>query len=387
LLPFHPQPLENEILSSWMVRLAFANGYKLHTFYSGLIGYKDPIWNRDIDRNPSEELIKLLHYHTGQPVLSLRSMALKSFESHLFASHPIGGHGEWILPLGIFHRLHRRRGMQYCPLCLQSDLIPYFRKIWRLSFYVVCPLHECVMEEQCPSCMAPITYHRHGVGRERKIIEHALSYCSHCSFDLRQTIPDRFSWGDEPSRSKLFEIINVCHGGLWNCGTLTPPCSIPFFRGLHILCSLINGRHGQRILQKLSVATDFPVEFVGTKAHSRFNFIGIRDRLHLQMMVSWLLVDWPNRFVELCRYGRLTRSRISDEVDSLPFWLANVVNEFLDGRLYSFSESEIAQAMNHLKKMGSEMTPLALAKLLGIGLDGANSLWKSWDAGQRKYSS
>lgn len=240
------------------------------------------------------------------------------------------------------------------------------------------------MEERCPSCMVPIAYHRHGIGRERIIIEHALSYCSHCSFDLRQTIPYRFSWPDECSRLKLFEIINVCHCGLWNCGTLTPPYSVLFLRGLHILCALINGRHGQRILQKLIAAIDFQVEFSEKKSHTEFEYLSIKDRLNLQMMVSWLLVDWPKRFVDLCQSGRLTRSRISENVDFLPFWLADVVNEFLDGRLYFLSESEIEQAMNHLEKHGSKMTPFALAELLGLGRDGANIAWGKWNAGRQK---
>lgn len=34
MLPIHPQPMSDELLTSWMVRLAFANGFALHTFYS-----------------------------------------------------------------------------------------------------------------------------------------------------------------------------------------------------------------------------------------------------------------------------------------------------------------------------------------------------------------
>ncbi|WP_156038866.1 TniQ family protein [Chromobacterium haemolyticum] len=39
MLPMHPQPQPREILSSWMVRQAFANGFMLHTFYDKLLGY------------------------------------------------------------------------------------------------------------------------------------------------------------------------------------------------------------------------------------------------------------------------------------------------------------------------------------------------------------
>jgi hypothetical protein len=36
--PVHLQPLNDELLSSWMIRLAHGNGYKAHDFYAHYFG-------------------------------------------------------------------------------------------------------------------------------------------------------------------------------------------------------------------------------------------------------------------------------------------------------------------------------------------------------------
>lgn len=361
-----------------MVRLAFANGFKLHTFYSGLLGYKGPVWNRDIDRHPSEKLIFLLSSQTGQSARRLHQLTLASFESVLFESLPSIGNGSLILPVGVFHRVRRRTGMQYCPLCLNSDSVPFYRKTWRLAVHVLCPVHQCVMEEHCPSCLAPIAYHRHGVGREREVLQNALWYCSHCGFDLRLSLPRELIWPDENSRLNLLKIISACNGGQWNCGGMTPSFSLLFFKGLRILLGLIHGRHGHRILPGLATSIGIDARLPLKGSHMEFEFLNVGDRLQLLLMVSWLLLDWPSRFVELCRAGRLTRSRVSDDVNSLPFWLAAVVNEFLDNRIYQPSDQEVIEAVRYLQATHKRVTVAALRDVLGLGNDRAASERRKW---------
>jgi len=64
LWPIHLQPQKGELLSSWIVRLAHANGYKVETFCTLVFGYRSTIWNRDIDVL-SPRLLKVLETITG----------------------------------------------------------------------------------------------------------------------------------------------------------------------------------------------------------------------------------------------------------------------------------------------------------------------------------
>lgn len=61
----------------------------------------------------------LLARQAGQPVSALRALTLDRYISSLFESVNRAGNTPWILPVGVFHR--RRRGVPFCPLCLQTE--------------------------------------------------------------------------------------------------------------------------------------------------------------------------------------------------------------------------------------------------------------------------
>jgi hypothetical protein len=68
LWPVHSRPLPGELLSSWMIRLAQGNGFKVHGFYAQYFGKHRQIWTRDIDRCTPSWLIVGLSEKTGVPV-------------------------------------------------------------------------------------------------------------------------------------------------------------------------------------------------------------------------------------------------------------------------------------------------------------------------------
>lgn len=378
LLPLHPQPKPDEILSSWMVRLAFANGFPLHTFYANLLGYRAPIWNRDTDRHTSMALLSLLGRYTGQPLSALHALTLDAYEGVLFEQLPTIGIAPWILPVGVLHRLRRRAGMQFCPLCLLSDAIPYYRRSWRLALHPVCVQHRCVMQEYCPSCHEPVAYHRHGVGRGKKISDQALQCCHLCGCDLRCAQPAYVDWPDPLSWQSLSKMICSFEQGGWNCGPLTPPCGVPFFSGLRVLVGVVNGRHGMRLRERLSDILGVSFDNRDPAHHMEFELLGASERSKLLLATSWLLADWPCRFVSMCAECAFTRSRLAEDVRGLPFWLASVADEYLDRRLYLPNASEVVAAGNYLRCCGENVTPRTLGLALGLPRDSAKAAWRYW---------
>ena len=227
MLPMHPQPKQDEILSSWLVRLAFANGFPLHTFYSSLLSYKAPIWSRDIDRHPSMELLKVLESHTHKSIIALQALTFSSYEGVLFEQLPMNGDAPWLLPAGVFHRTRLRAGMQFCPLCIQNDPVPYYRRCWRLALYPICGHHNCLMHQSCPFCHSPVIFHRHGIGRSKETPDDALRLCHHCGFYLGGADQICFEWPDVESRNLLCMILNMLGaGGEWRGAA---PYGIIFF--------------------------------------------------------------------------------------------------------------------------------------------------------------
>ncbi len=48
--------------------------------------------------------------------------------------------------------MNQRPIYKYCPACLASDCIPYFRQSWRLASTYICPLHKVILRDSCPHC-------------------------------------------------------------------------------------------------------------------------------------------------------------------------------------------------------------------------------------------
>lgn len=210
-----------------MVRLAFSNGYPLHTFYSSLLGCKEAIWNRDIDRRCASTILQVLSDHTDQSVIVLESMTLGAYDGVLFENLPKIGNAPWVIPVGIFHRIRRRRGMQFCPLCLRGDSMPYYRRAWRLALYAMCEQHHCIMQEYCPNCRAPIAYHRHGIGRRRTAPEVVfLNFCHACGYDLRCSNPVYLDWSDEASWKSYIDLLAGFESGAWDALHVPVACAM-----------------------------------------------------------------------------------------------------------------------------------------------------------------
>lgn len=211
LLPIHPQPYPEELLTSWMVRLALENGWHLHTFYKEIIGYKKPIWTRDADKYDQSALIECLSVRTGVSTERIRQLSLQSYNGTLFHGNPKAAYLRWISPLGIYHRRRKLLGLQFCPLCLKEQPNGYYRKYWRVAFYTFCHKHKVLLLNECPMCSGSIEFHRTGIGyKTEKIPKIDIALCHSCGFDLRDSSTDQVyvTQGTERYRQLLNQFLN-----------------------------------------------------------------------------------------------------------------------------------------------------------------------------------
>lgn len=327
LLPFHPQPQAGEILSSWMVRLSYANGFKLHTFYSSLLGYKGSIWNRDIDRQPAPKLLELLSRYTAQDISALQAMTLSAYTGELFECLPVGN-VHWVLPVGVYHRSRRRPGVQYCPICLRSSAQPYYRRFWRLALYVVCAVHQCILNDRCPCCSLPIAFHRSGIGKTNAPRFDAMHACHVCGFDFRLT-PASFMEDVDPDAFALLLRLNSAdrlEG--WDVGETASPCPLPFYEGLRVLVNLVFGRYGQALRDAIDAELKIP-GYSQVRLGAGYELLDISNRLRIMFVLSWLLAEWPERFIRVS-FGRLPApSQARVDRGPLAFWLQKVFDPVL----------------------------------------------------------
>lgn len=157
LWPIHPKPLEDELLSSWMVRIArgfYINPCVFWRRVGGVASF------RAIDCNPDAALLRLLAERTHTPVSRVMQTTLRRFDS-----------------LALLREGSYRNLVAFCPSCL-ADGTAYFRRSWCVNFVLVCGRHNAVLLDCCPRCRALVR-------PERIPLERAsLASCRTCGFDL-----------------------------------------------------------------------------------------------------------------------------------------------------------------------------------------------------------
>ena len=183
ILPAHPKPYSDELFTSWLIRIAHANGLKIQTFCHLLFPNYE-IWNRDIDRHTPDWLINELADKTGCSTTQIYATTLGSLQGQLFEKNKLSGQLTWISSLKVNHRKRNNNAISYCPLCLATDYEPYFRKSWRVALYTFCPIHQIMMHDSCSKCGAYIAFHRQELGKPYLHHFTELNYCWHCQHDL-----------------------------------------------------------------------------------------------------------------------------------------------------------------------------------------------------------
>jgi len=167
MLPLRPQPQPLEAFTSYLTRVAEANGARrysqLNSFFEEYHSISDfaDYPPRSFGMLPAitgcgeTELLKTTFYHVGKKFGRLYdSPWLGRFLSGIVAS-----------------------SLRYCPICLQEAL--YYLLPWRFLPLAGCPKHACRLLERCGHCNCPIpifpTPFRMGV-------------CPTCGGDLRECI-------------------------------------------------------------------------------------------------------------------------------------------------------------------------------------------------------
>lgn len=370
--PAYSKPKDDELLSSWMVRLSMAHGLKLHTFCS-LAWPRRAIWNRDIDKSVDEGVLAVLSEKTDTPLERVRGATLSAYEGVLYEKHNPFGNTLWIMPVGVYHRLRRHYGLQFCPRCLTEDREPYFRRRWRLAFVTVCVEHGVLLKDRCPRCGAAVNFHRDELGLRYKYAATSMTLCHACRFDLRTA-----GEGSEGSSSEVgaddaeveFQerLLNAIRDGWIVVDGQGPVYSHLFFRVLHQLMRMVATGKRSAALRAAAIARwdvpSFTPLFSGNNRD--IERLDIDARRRLLAIARYMLEDWPDRFVRFCEANRVWSSTLLRDMDEVPFWYWRVVNEHLYRTSYCPPDEEINSAVIYIRGHGLELNKKSLSRLLGV---------------------
>lgn len=334
ILPAHPHPLDGELFSSWFARLAFDNVSKVHSFAIEIFGqqYGHSFWTRDIDCFIDQNHSSQISYRTGVNESEIFQTTIRSYEGVLFTQLN-SGFNRWVLPCGIYHRTRKSNWVVFCPLCLAADKIPYYRKSWRLSFYLVCPIHQIYMLDRCPKCDQPINFFRQELGQRSKYLVNSITDCSYCEFDLRNSNIKLIELSDSKIIQSLFDLIIKHDEGWWYLkqSNRILPLSLSYYDVIHYLSSFLNSKIGTPLYREalISLNLDFFTLFQGRK-NQVFEIRNFEERFSLLICTLWLLENWPTRILDICKKNAITASKITRS-ETLPFWFANEIDLNLKG--------------------------------------------------------
>lgn len=319
LWPAHPKPLPDELLSSWIVRIARTNGLKLQTFCDRAFGKERQLWNRDIDRLASPWLLASLARHTGTPTGTVRRTTLDIYCGRLFRERNSAGQLRWILPAGIYHRTRRRFGVQFCPRCLAEDQEPYFRTRWRVAALAFCAGYRLRLHDRCPACAVPIVYHRRELGRPNVTESGLLCLCHACNFDLRRAERVAFLPYEASIGAELATMAAHVAGK-------TTDLSIDHMDVLHQLCKvMVSLRKSANLAAFVALAAGAPSLAV-PRGCQAFESRPVQERDHIIQLAAWLLAAPQARLSEAWRAETVRYSDLVRDFPQVPRWYRAIVD-------------------------------------------------------------
>lgn len=315
LLPVRPRPYPQELLSSWFFRLAQGNSEKLHSLTRVILGERQ-VWNRDIDRLADEEVLRALGAFTGIPAEELRLHTLAALEGRVYSSFNARGINRWILPLGVYHRTRKLRGLMYCPHCLREEAA--FQLPWRLSLSVVCPKHGTVLLDACPQCSSPVVPHRVDMAAHlSKSLPTRSPHteCFHCGAELGEAVTQEapaevVQWQAEIS-------VAIFDSGLMNVREVGMVPLVEYLTVARVWLTLLSfGRRAERLRELV----DFPVKLESGVHGRSFDNLDLPTRLMAVQHLTLLFEDWPDRLVAWSKAAKIRRSTLLNDVSQPPAW-------------------------------------------------------------------
>jgi len=349
-LPARPQPLPNELLSSWLVRLARANALKYQELLTIVSGTRRSLMGRDLDASIDPGFGERLEQITGVPAAQLIALTYQTDRGNLTAiDQPKQGLKRWVLPM--VSKLRRPTGvwLQLCVTCLREDTVPFIRRHWRYAFVTTCDAHATLMISNCPSCDAPFDFTTHDIGIDRAECVVPVSECSSCRCDVRyaQTAAVLAHRRVVRYERALCRAIDRGWTRVRGSGWVY---SHQVFDVLHRLLRLLSSSKGLRQLFVEATAVNTLVDCEPNVPSGRFENWPLSARHQAMRWVSATFHRWPSGFVEQCTKFRVRSYAILGHRGEVPYWFEHIVRDYLYRPWYAPNAEEIESVRRAIAK-------------------------------------
>lgn len=343
-----PIPFEDETLSSWMVRTAYAHKTHPHTFTNQYLNYRPhSFFLTEPDITLTEQMIKTIEQKSDNKI-DVQSLMLKTYSGYL-QENIFDNPNIFLCDL------------KYCPVCLREDKVPYFRKTWRVVFYNICHKHKCRMYEHCPECKTKLDI------SQMYNNELPYTFCHKCGFELKKgrRVPIHKKYNSSIAyQNKILETIN---NGYIQLG-ITTVYSFLFFKVFSKLSKLILLDNKDKFMDKhplYKLIKNTPKQNID---HPICKKIDSKAQSALFGLIMYIFDNYPHNLRKFILKNGLTHYDMTDEMRYVPFWYETIVNEITPRYVphsMTVTKEEVEHAERYLKSIGKEINKVNLTKLLG----------------------
>jgi len=310
-----PKALESESLSSWRQRVAWANGYFLFPVPDERTRRADP----DVGENEAElRWVSDLH---GVGYGTAERMTLRAYVGTVISHLTPRSQPRWWLRAR-YGVKSLNFGPMFCPSCLGSDSVPYFRFIWRFGFVTMCPLHMVQLHDRCQECgCAPWPS---GCGIQSNVHPgfKSLRHCWHCLTDLSAVPQMKLDVRDDIAGWLSQDRLEV--------GERNVPC-IEALGGLRAVCQLFLRNRSRTCIEQsggewAQLTRDLSEEAKRTQAVEQ---LPLQDRIKLVPAGLKIIQGWPDSFLKFASETGISRAHFNGAECLQPSWMTELINSKL----------------------------------------------------------
>ena len=352
----HPQPFEDEILSSWFCRMAVKNLCTPIAFLNLYLGDYKAVFQGDLDWG-REDFIRTLAEKTGLKEEKVYSLSLRSYEGFLFEERKkYCSHKPFINQTNSRGGRNRGFAVRFCPYCLREQ--EYFRKKWRLAFSTACTKHRVFLLDRCPECGEPLTIQKWRDDKES-------FHCWKCGFEFKEAEAEKI-----PKESKgldaikrLYEILDKGYfkfeGRVYY--------SIAFFQVMEHFAKIVytwKKRNWDLLKMELEILNIRLSDNTKGKIYVKAS---IKEQYLLFTVLNDIFSSKEN-IRNFLRQNGLKSSKLTQDFENYPFWYKKFVDEF-NNSYYSPTLDEVKSAIVVLIKSGKAVNWKNLQTITGRVLE------------------
>lgn len=353
-----PLPLDNELLSSWLVRTSYLHHSDPATFLNlYLPEYDYKLWDNDIDLYCDDILASKLSDKTGFPKDKIYGMTLKSYESYLSENIYPNNRNKFIIPIHRRQRNVRQFAQRLCPLCLKEDKEPYLRKKWRLFFSTACVKHNCFLIDKCPDCGTPFMVNK-------RLNDEDFPHCRKCGFSFKEAEPefiDENSYGLKAIKT-LYDVLD---NGIFMFEN-QPVYSFFFFDVLNHFTKLIKYGYRKGLLLEEEDLDEEGLPISNIRGIPYIMELDIRQQYVLFSALMEIFENQENIII-FCKENKITVKMLSRSMGYIPFWFAKTYDGINKSKYYYTSE-EIKNGLIYLQTHGIKPSLKNLLKTFRMGV-------------------